>query len=102
MESPSSSTEELDYKPLSYDFETQLRVANARSRYSNRTVTLLEHSVYSYTCMHAYSSYYLQVISSLCNNNGIDLFDSASLCSCRKKQRKRCDIYMHKYWNSFI
>ena len=41
IESPCSSTEESDYKSL---FERQLRAANVRSRYSNRTVTLIKHS----------------------------------------------------------
>ena len=44
IESLCSSTEESDYKPLSYDSKAILRVAYARSRYSNRTVTLTEHS----------------------------------------------------------
>ena len=37
IESLCSSTEELVY-------ESELRVAKVRSRYSNRTVTLIEHS----------------------------------------------------------
>ena len=46
VESPCSSTEESAFKPLSYDSKTNyMHVANARSRYSNRTVTLIEHSV---------------------------------------------------------
>ena len=45
IESPCSSTEESDFKLLSYNSKAmQLHVANARSRYSNRTVTLIEHS----------------------------------------------------------
>ena len=44
IESPYSSTEESDYKSLSYDSKGNVRAANARSRYSNRTVTLIKHS----------------------------------------------------------
>ena len=45
VESPCSSTEELDYKPLSYDSKANyMYEAYVRSRYSNRTVTLIEHS----------------------------------------------------------
>ena len=65
IESPCSSTEESEYKSLSYDskgnffffpgwmdcpclpppaFERQLHAANAISRYFNRTVTLIKHS----------------------------------------------------------
>ena len=43
-----SSTEESDYKPLSYDCKANsVYIANARSRYSNRTVILIEHSASS-------------------------------------------------------
>ena len=45
-------------------FERQLRVANARSRYSNRTVTLLEHSAtfitYSITELYYIAGYSVQ------------------------------------------
>ena len=41
IESPCSSREESEQMPVS---KTQLRASDARSRYSNKTVTLIEHS----------------------------------------------------------
>ena len=44
MESPCSSREESEYKIVSYEAKLNVCISSAMSRYSNRTVTLIEHS----------------------------------------------------------
>ena len=44
IESPRNSTEEIGLQTTELWFQSQLHLAYARSRYSNRTVTLIEHS----------------------------------------------------------